>query len=46
MKTKINSRRGKIDLSGKKPRGLPLLKPLYGTLDDFYPQTIRILHRY
>jgi len=30
VKAKRNSRRGKIDLGGTKPRGLPLLKPLYG----------------
>jgi len=30
MKTKNNPRRGKIDLGGTNPRGLPLLKPLYG----------------
>jgi acetoacetate decarboxylase len=30
VKKKTISRRGKIDLGGTKPRGLPLLKPLYG----------------
>jgi hypothetical protein len=27
-------------------RPLKIQQALYGTLDDFYPQTIRILHRY
>jgi len=30
VKRKINTRRGRINLGGTKPRGLPLLKPLYG----------------
>jgi acetoacetate decarboxylase len=30
VKRKINTRRGGINLGGTRPRGLPLLKPLYG----------------
>jgi hypothetical protein len=46
VKAKTKRRGGKINLRGTMPRGLPPLMPLYCTLDDFYPQTIRILHRY
>jgi len=42
---KRDYRGGDVVLSATRPRGLPFLKPLYGTLDDLYPETIRVLNR-
>jgi hypothetical protein len=36
-------RGSRIELTADRPRGLPFLKPLYGALDDLYPETVRVL---